>query len=430
VILINRHDTALLGGKIREIRIARGITQDELASAASSDSPSISKIENGNLTCSDDLLWEIKKVLRAEEIPLLANERESFMDKLQNWYDVISERKLVKANEMRIGLSAITCLPSEKELNTIYALFECRLFLGLNEIEPAQKILMNIEPNVDLLTDTQKYHYYYNKGTLEIKNARSEEALNFYLMAFNLMKRGLKESHPLYYSIAYCYFRTGSYLRSIAFLEKFREQFSSEQNGLSLFHAENLLATNYIRTNNFQLAKILLDKCHAFAIENKDDVNIGMVLLNYGYLYFMAKNYNKAFEYLNEAKPYLDESGSLYLEALYQKARCMIAMNRFTSCAPLLEDGIIRAKGNETYQILFVSLSRFLTINQIESRAYLEDVAIPFLIKTHNYIIALDYSESLANYYSKKGKGYNGKRLKMVDIAHMLYKKMYEGGVL
>ncbi|MCL2187978.1 MAG: helix-turn-helix transcriptional regulator [Defluviitaleaceae bacterium] len=430
VILINRHNTVALGVKIKEMRIARGVTQDELASVASSDSPTISKIENGNLTCSDDLLWEIKKALGAENIPLLEGEQESFLEKLHEWYDVISKRNLPKASAIRDDLSAITCLPSEKELNLIYALFECRLLLGLNEIEPAKKILASIEPKIDSLTDIQRYHFYYNKGTFENKFARHKEALDFYMKAFDLTRRGLKESLSLYYNIAHCHYKNGLYSRSITFLEKARELFSSEEDTPSMFHIENLLATNFIRTNCLQTAKTLLDKCYKSVARGEDKTSIGMVLINYGYLYFKAEKYLKALDYLNEAEAYIDQDTDYSLEILYQKARCLVAMNRATSCAPMLKTGIERATGSDLYQSLFMALSHLLSLNQIDSRAYVEDVAIPYFLKTRNFIVALDYCESLAAYYSKKGKGYNGKRLKMVDLARNLYKSMYEGGVL
>ena len=430
VIHINRHDTATLGVKIKEIRIARGVTQDELAVAASSDSPTISKIENGNLTCSDDLLWEIKKALNAEIIPLLEGEYESFLNKLHEWYDVISKRNLIKASAMRNDLSAITCLQSEKELNLIYTLFECRLLLGLNQTEPAQKILATIEPELHSLTDIQLYHFYYNKGTFENKFARYKEALTFYMKAFDLTKKGLKESLPLYYNIAHCYYKNGLYSRSITFLEKARTVFTSDEGTLPMFHIENLLATNFIRINCLQNAKILLDKCYKTVSTTNDKTNMGLVLMNYGYLYIMAKKHLKALDYLNEAETYIDENTDYSLEILYQKARCLVAMNRVTSCAPLLAKGIERTKENELYQSLFISLSHLLSLSQLDSRAYIEDVAIPYFMKTSNYIIALDYTENLENYYRKKGKSYNGKRLKMTDLARNLYKYMYDGDVL
>jgi len=427
---INRYDTTLLGGKVKELRIARGVTQDELAVAAFSDAPTISKIENGVLSCTEDLLWEIKKVLRAEAAPLLEGEHNEFLEKLHEWYDIISERNFALAKERQVALSAITCLPSEKELNIIYALFECRLLLGLNEVESAYTRMLTLEPQFDALNDIQRYHYYYNKGTYEIKNSRNEEALEYYMKAFDLTKRGLKDSLPLYYNIAYAYYRIGLYSRSIAFLEKSRELFSSDSGTVSMFHIENLLATNYIKTKALQVAKMLLNKCSKDIESLQNKTHVGMVLTNYGYLYVVAKKFNKALDYLKKAEAYLEEGTEYFLEVLYQKSRCLVAINRTTACTPLLAEGIERAQGNDTYLTLFMSLSHLLTINQKESTQYLEDVSIPFLLKIKNYTTALDYCELLADYYKKKGKGYNGKRLKMVDLAQNIYKEMYEGGEL
>jgi len=302
--------------------------------------------------------------------------------------------------------------------------------LGENDLEPAKEILDAFEINLNELSDIQLYHYYCNQGTLNVKNARNSEALGFYLQAYELMKCGLEKSVTLYYNIAICYSRLGRVAKSTVYLEKAHELFSGEQKNFPEFTIDNLLAKNYIKTGNLQVAKMLLNKCYVKALHDNDKFYIGMILCNYGYLYRIAKKWNTAIEYLDEAFGYFEKGSLNYLETLYQKIRCLIEMECYSLCTNLLAERKKLSKESELYSILFESLAHLATPNNNKSIKYLESVAIPYLLENKLNWVALDYCEVLRKYYKKKGTGFQTKSYKMAETICNINKEMLDGGVI
>ena len=56
---------AILGNRVREIRISKGFTQTELANIIGKDHPSINKLENGKVNPSYIFLLEVAEGLNA-----------------------------------------------------------------------------------------------------------------------------------------------------------------------------------------------------------------------------------------------------------------------------------------------------------------------------------------------------------------------------
>jgi len=427
---MSKENTLHIGTKIREVRKAKGFSQAELAQNILVDQSLLSKIETGTIDCPNELLRAIKKALDVEGLPMLEPERLNFKDKLHQWYDVISERDFVKAREMQKKLSVITFLHTDRELNIFYDLFHCRLLLGENDLEPAKEILDAFEINLNELNDIQLYHYYCNQGTWNIRSGLNSEALDFYLQAYELMKCGLEKCVTLYYNIAICYFRLGRVAQSTTYLEKARELGSGEQKNIPEFAIDNALARNYTQTSYLQGAKMLLDKCYTKALRDNNHENIGRVLLNYGFMYHVAKDWNNAIEHLDSALSYLEKGSLNYLEMLYQKIRCFIETECYSSCTRLLAEGKMLSKENELYSILFKSLAHLTTPNNDKSINYLETKTIPYLLdKKFNYT-ALDYCDVLRKYYKKKGIGFQTKAYKMAEIICNIREEILDGGVI
>jgi len=236
------------------------MSQEDVAAAAYISRSSLSQIELGIAKCPDNLLIAIKAGMGLENLPLLDTERVAFRDKLYKWHDIINERKLDEAKELREKLSTIKLLPRDRELNILFSLFECKLLLSMDELEAAKKILDAFK--IDKLSDIQLYHYYYNQGTYHIKSNIIQEALDFYLEAYNLVTFGLAKNIMLYYNIALAYYRLGFAAKSTTFLE---EAYSlhlagHDNNNVSEFDIYNLLGVFYAGIGVLQRGKYFLDK--------------------------------------------------------------------------------------------------------------------------------------------------------------------------
>ena len=433
VFQIKEHDRPHIGKIIKDLREHRGMSQEALARAAYFNRSTLSQIELGNQECPDDILLAIKTALEVESLPLRDAERVEFRDALHKWYDIISERKQDEAKELRAKLSIIKLLPHDKELNILFSLFECRLLLFVNELAASKEILDAFE--IDDLSDIQLYHYYYNQGTYSVKSKHNQEALDFYLKAYEMMKYGLEKNIALYYNIAIAYERLGLVTHSIMFLEEACKIKSTNQSSVPEFHLYNFIGANYARTGHLQRAKYMLDKAHTIALNNyKSDENastkknIGTIHLNYGFLFRMARKWNRAIEYLDKALTYFDIEHISYLEVLYQKARSLIEMGNTLSCTGLLADGTKLSKDNEVYSLMFEALKIIVNPND-DSVKHLETNILSYLYENKLVYPSLDYAMFLRDYY-KTRRGFKTRSLEMSDVVCSIISLMHKGGVI
>jgi len=417
------------GEILRNVRVAKDLSQETLAKKILCHHTIISKIEKGDRECTNEMLFDMKKAMDAEILPLFDNELEHFELKLQEWYHVINEREWGKAKKMQEKLAVITFNTNAKELNMLYSLFDCKLLLGQDDLKGAKSILDALDAQADGLRDMPLYHYYFNKGTYETKNKRNKEALNFYLEAYKLMKGRFEKDITLYTNIAYCYRELGLFSRAISFLEEARK-FVKNEDSIPEFNMYNSLATLNIQTGRLQDAKNFLDICLTKAKNMGKKRYIGIALLNYGFLHRVNKDWNISIEYFDKALETFEKKERNYLEALYQKILCLIQIQYFTAAVKLLSEAMAWARDNEEYTISFESLKHLLTPNAKDSIEYIESVTVPYLVKNYYYYAALDFCSFLREYYSKKRISRQAKALEIAEIVWDIHSKMYEGGVI
>lgn len=434
-IRIKQYENPHIGKIIKELREHRGMSQEALAQEAFFSRSTLSQIELGNQECPEDTLSAIKMALNIEHLPLRDAERPEFRDMLHKWCSVISERNVEESKVLRKKLAIIKLLPHDRELNRLFSLFDCKYHLLLNDLIASKKVMEELKDDLDELSDIQLYHYYYNLGMHNVISKQYQAALKFYLKAYELMNHGFEKNLTLYFYIAYCYHELGYVARATAFLEEVCKYFDKSLGNIPELSVYCLLGTCYIRTGLLQRSKIWLDKAFTIATnEYKANENsytkehLGIILLNYGLLYRMAKKWNIAIEYFDKAFTYLDEDNDNYLETLYQKTRTTIEKGNSLFCNNLLAKGIKLSKGNEIYAIMFEALKLIITPSE-ESAKLFETKIIPFLLENDHDSLLLDYCSFLRDYYKSKGKGFKTRALDMSDIICNVYLKMHEGGI-
>jgi len=415
-----------VGSKIRELREAKGYTQEALALAIYTDRSMLSLIECGHKACTNELIDNVRTYFGVDWLPFYESESMEFRSKLFKWNEIISLNDWEAAQEMRERLSIIKFLPSEKELNLFYNLFECRILMGTNELGAAKEIIDTIEPRLGELSDVQLYYYNYNKGTYSVKFKQYSIALKFYLNAYAIMQCGLEQNISIYYGIAFCYYSVGKIASSISFLEKAKKMFSNSHNVNFKMNVDILLAANCIRTGHLHRAKIILDECYVNAFKDDKKAHLALIIIRQGYMYRMAKKWNTAIEHFDKAFIYLTKESQNYKEALYQKIRCLIELGRFSLCEDLIAEGIELSKEDETYLILFKSSKHLMTLGDKKSIKYIETVTIPHLLNINVVVTALDFCKILKVYF-KENVGYKKSEQKVREVICQIYCDMLEG---
>jgi len=431
-----KQDRPTIGEIIKDLRTYRKMTQEDLAQATFSNKSTICQIERGNSKCSDNLLRMIKTALDVKILPLFEAERSEFRDMLYKWYNAISARDWDTAKELQEKLSVIKLLPDDKEFNRLYSVFECRLLLGLNELDAAKRLLAKFETELDELSDIQLYHHYYNQGTYNSRVKNNQAALNNYLKANALIRHDFGKNTLLYYNIAICYERLGNVALAATYLEVACELYPITQNNAPEFSLYNSLGMCYISTGHLQRAKMTLDKAHTIALSeyktisnDYSKVRMGMVLSNYGYLFRMAKKWNSAIEYLDKALDILDKNNVYYLKTLYQKALVLIAEGDTLSCHELLEEGVKLSKDSAIQSAEFKALELLVNLND-DSARYIETEILPFLIKNNCFYTSLDFAMVLRDFLKGKEQSNKIRTLEISDIICTILMQMSEGGVV
>ena len=431
----NHYELPSVGEIIRKVRSHRGMSQDALAEDAFSSRAMICQIELGQSICQDYLLVSIKRALNIEHLPTSEAGRNEFKKKLYRWYGVIDERKQDEATETRNKLSVIKFLPCDRELNTLFSLFDCKFHLLKNELDVAKQIMDAFE--IDGLSDVQMYHYLCNQGVYHVKSKRNQEALDFYLKAHDLINHGLGKNITLYYNIALCYERLGCYSRAAAFLEEACILYSQGQCNLSEFSLYNLLGVCYTCIGVLQRAKMSLDKAYSIVVKcHKENDNIatrtqlGLVYSNYGFMFRMAREWDRAIEYLDKSFEHFDKGSGYYLEALYQKARILVEVNDLLSASSLITDGERMSNGNEVYLMMFDALRRLTNLND-DAAKYLETKSIPYFLDNGLAMITLDYCSILKGRFKKiQDRGFKIRGLEMASKISDVRDELLKGGII
>jgi len=422
-----------MGEKIKLIRHAKDVTQQQLVENLSITRSRLSQIENdedyGHDDVSSDTLMQIRKALNLEALPLTEAQREGFKADLAKWSDVITANKFEEAKEMRKKLSAITFAPFDEELNTFFNLIDCKLVLSLRDIPTAETILDTVANKYlgDLPPEFLGY-YYRNKSMVCALHHQHQDALVFMTKAFKLMSN-VKQDAVDYYGMGVRNYNVGYIRRSIMFLEEALKLCANEPGSVWERYIKYDLVRSYIGLKDLDDAAELLDKMHKEAKDSGDNKFLCDVLIFYGYMRRVSGYTPSAHGYLNEAMEYVDKESKQYLEVLYQKARCYIADGGITVCEELLEEGKRLSKDNKHATIMFDSLKHLTTLKKDESIEYLETVTLPHLLnEVQDYPVALEYSKLLQKYYEQKSTGTIKKALETEKMITHIYERMFMKG--
>jgi len=417
-----------IGEKIKQIRKAKGFSQENLAHDIGLSTSTICRIEQGLTPINHEIIKAIKKALVIESAPLLSGEGEGYRERLYIWHKLILEGHLIEARTLQEKLVAITSLPYEIDLTTLYRLFEICLLLAEKNYLDADKGLKNIATCLDEMVIENKYHYYCSMGWLymSIGQDRAKEPLEYLCKAYDLQQ---KPDGDLYYRIARCYTRLGQPYRSINMLEKAYKAYGNNKTTKISLDLDNKMALNCIDIGDTVRARKILEKCLENAKNISNDRYIFVILHNIGSSYARDKHWETALAFFMEASEYIDVEDYNYFVNRYYKARCLIALKRFAQCKELLAHEPMDSKqvGDSDYlTIMYKSLNHLMSLREKSSYDYIENITMPYLIKVCNITEALDYSEIMEAFYESKNS--TRKALKFAKIQRDIYKRMVETG--
>ena len=393
--------------KVLLLRKHHKVSQEVLAEIIQTRKERIVAIERGDNEYTQTQLAVIKKEFDIENLPLTAHERDIFKGRLYHWRSHIRARRLSEARQIyKETAHAANMEPYDPDMAMLHKLIETQMLSAEGDFATAEAKLDVLEGSIGRMSDECLYHYYYNCGFLYINRGQYADSLPYFLQAYD-HKEGMDGFLPdddkwLCYNIAGCYTFIDMPYLAIHFAHKIKD--ITDDYGIWL---DNMLAQNYIYTNQLKEAKKLLDKSLIKAESIKDHETVGYIMFCNGLLYKKAEQWTEAIRYFNEALEYYPNGSDMYFFTLYHKGICTIKTRAFIDAQKLGEHAKKIYGTHKRWSIYFETLghmvivSSHMTSYNDESTDYIESVAISHFIKHHDYLFALECYQLLEQHYKK-----------------------------
>jgi len=390
--------------KLKIIRLNKNIRQIDLAVGIGCSDALISRAENPNLQDSykREHIVAIKKYMDIDYAPIFDDELIFFRQRIYVLMGLIRDGHLEEAKKILGELSVITELPFEKDLIFLYEMMEIRFLLANRKFDEVSEKLRITNERFEGLSVESLYYFYYNAGTSNLFKGNSEKALELYSVAYNMEIDDQAKEPTLYFNFAICHAWLGNYLLSLTLLEKMYHLFENIPPTHLAVNIENNLGLNYLKLGHIEQAREHFDKAFAKANTIQNNLFVGYALHNHGYASYLSGEHRDAIKYLEQAEEYFKKGDGNYLENLYRKIRCQIAMGA-TITKDVMPDALVLAEGNEYYTLLFNTLNRMVVSPKDDDTLnFIEENTIPHLLGKYRYDDVLDYYRFLKTTYSKR----------------------------
>ena len=397
--------------KIKMLRIANNYTLDQLGAVIGLTGASICFYESKDekrksLKYDYEQIRKIKKHFGIENAPLLDGEDIYFKEQMLDWLDIIFQNRIDEAKEMMKKLSVIIRVPYETELTFLYLIFETKIMLQEKKLKEAEDRLNFIDRqllNNKVKDDEVSYHHCYTVASLEMAKGNYDKAIELYYEIEDLDAKNFIKGLNVHFNIAQCQSKMGRYVKAISAMERIRHFYDYEVPSLYRIILYNSLGINYARIGDTDEAKNLLERALNDAEIIDSEEFAVPIIHNLGCAHLRENKYKVALDYFENVSAKINENHQYYLENLYHKAVCVILLERQRQeVEDILSAGKTLSKGKEMYSILFESLGHLSVCDKAEakeSREYLENKTIPYLISELKYNMAIFYCEQLKKYY-------------------------------
>jgi len=416
-----------LGEKIRQIRVAKGLSQENLAYAIGKSKSHMSRLERGESEFDDEMLEATKKYLGIEKSPLLPFELEMFRSRIWYWNELAHNHRWDEAKAVREELSHILDLPYERELTLLYKMIEARMLFKENDDPAVEERLSYVEGFLNEASTDVLYLYHRVKGTL-LYSIDHKNAMKHFLLALEYNNNEQRPDVALLVLIGYTCTYAGKLLQATRYFERYIQEYRGDRTHALLCQAEHYLAICYAVSGELDEAKKLFESSLAKARNTRAKTLLGQALADMGYINARMGNYKAAHDFYNDALQYFQESSVLYVMALTLKAAYLIELNDYDACKSILDEAKTLAENNEELLIFIEATRHEMTLNDKQSTDYLETVAIPFYISRGgiDYLdAAVRLCDKLEAQYLKRGAARKADAI--ARISRDIYKRLIYG---
>ncbi|MBU0940702.1 MAG: helix-turn-helix domain-containing protein [Bacteroidetes bacterium] len=287
-----------LGGIIRFNRKEKNMTQELLASGICSVSY-LSKVENGKLEPSEEILLLLLKRLDIEKDVIFSSQDNLIIEELFLWYYNIRDQKYKEATQQKDILFAKQHYFVSEKINIYFKTFSAYYYLKENNTIDVSKLIKELLKKIEYSSNNQKYYIKKVQGLYLTKQKKVQEAVNIFEIVIELGKIvGIIESDVLY-NLSILYSRTGRLLRSTDYA---KEAYYLYQKNFDITRSMDcmvILGINYLLLKEYHLAEEYFEKI-LYSRDLSKERRI-LVLHNLGVLNHKQGLFEKAISYFHES---------------------------------------------------------------------------------------------------------------------------------
>ena len=419
------------GEKIKQIRIAKGLKQDDLAKVINTAQNFVSRLESGESKCDDSMLASIREFYNIQNAPIFDRELKDYTNRLWIWHDLVGADRLIEAKNMQNELSPILDLPFERDLILIYLMIETRILFKERNFPIAEERLNTAEALLDEASKDALFLYHRNKGFYHHVKLSHKVSLKHFIQVLDLETVNVRPDVTIYGNIGSAYLNLGKPWQAIVYYEKAIAESNNDRTHVAMSLIWSNLGRSYLAVQDYDKAKNLLDMSHMHSKRINDVPMIVYSLSLLGMYYNNRKEYEDALRCCNQALDLCQKKTPFFFHIICTKALILYKMKDFSQCKDVVEQGkaLALAKKDDLMLMTVETISHLLTLSDNNSIDYLEKIAIPYL-KAHNgasKLDALDFCEILEKHYVKKRS--IKKAQAIAAISRDIYKDLFTGTV-
>ena len=418
------------GEKIKQIRIAKGLKQEDLAKVINTAQNFVSRLESGEAKYDDRMLEIIREFYNIKNAPIFDHELDDYKNRVWVCNDLITANNMHEARVIQDTLSPILELPFEHDLTLLYLMIEARILFKENNLAAGEERLKTAEALLDGASMEALHLYHRNKGFLLMRKGEFKTSLKHYLQSLDNETSIVNSDMSILLSIGIVCLSLSKPWNAVLYLEKAKMKYNLGRTNVLGAILNSRLASCYMLVGEYDKAESIYNDALAQAKSINASDSIGIALTWLATLYKQTDNIAKSLEASNQALTFLKDD-SHCADVLMNKALCLIEMKDFAQCREVIMQGKELAKNNQRQATLFEVISHLLTLDNSESTDYLENYAIPYYRTDDSVeagkLQALEFCNMLEAHYRKKRN-----KKKANDIAIVgrdIYKEIYFGAL-
>ena len=417
-----------IGEKIKQVRTAKGFSQENLANAIGRSITFISRLENNDAEVDNKTLDAIKEYMEIENAPLLELELELYRNRLWAWNELLYTGRWSDAEALQEELSPILNLHYEHELVMLYKLILSRKLLHQTDYSTVEEYLCEAEAILEETSVDIRFLYHRHKSVLVGVRGDHVNSLNHALKALEINDEHQRQDIRLVCHVGRCYINMGQLINALQYLERARRECTPDLPQQLIYMVDSMTSDIYLHIGELDKAKKVLDMTIVRAKGLNDKLTVSMAQYMMGLVCYRMGSFKECVEFYDEALTFFegipDAIGirTNHIGILVSKCYGLFALKDYAGFDDVINQARTLAEGDERLIIPVEGVRHLANLNDSNSTNYLESVAIPYYRAngTRFIMAALDTCTALEAYYRKK------RATKKADAIAIIMRDIYE----